>query len=87
MPESAAERLEMRVSPEVKERLRRAAGARGMSLTGFAIEALTRAAEEVLSPKGGGGRRPLGWATGTAEERGDIVSPAVGADEWAVLSS
>jgi hypothetical protein len=80
-------RLEMRISPEVKERLRRAAEARGQSLTSFALDALTRAANEVIGPGGGAGRRSLGWATGTATERGDIVRPATDVDEWDALRS
>lgn len=79
-----SERIEMRVPTDVKERLRRAADARGVSLTQFAVEALSEAADEVLSPKRGQSHQ-LGWALGTAREAGDIVGPAVEPDEWDVL--
>jgi uncharacterized protein (DUF1778 family) len=42
-------RLEMRLPPERAELIRRAAAARGESVTGFVLEAATRAAEEELA--------------------------------------
>lgn len=81
---AAPERIEMRVPPEVKDRLRRAADARGISLTQFAVEALSEAADEVLNPKRAE-RHQLGWALGTAREAGDILGPAVEPDEWDAL--
>lgn len=78
------DRLEMRVSPQLKERVRLAAEAQGTSLTRFAIRALTEAANDVLD-KAGGGRLELGWAAGTAREVGDILAPATDLDAWEVL--
>lgn len=78
-------RLEMRVAAELKDRVRRAAEVRGVSLTEFALEALARAATEVLEPRPDGKQRLLGWAAGTASEGGDIVSPAATPDEWDAL--
>ena len=86
MPVSPADRLEMRVPPAMKERLRRAAEVRGQSLTRFALEALMRAANDALASPAGS-HRALGWAVGTAVERGDIVSPAAELDEWEALQS
>jgi uncharacterized protein (DUF1778 family) len=42
-------RLEMRVAPERAELIRRAAAARGESVTGFVLDAATRAAELELA--------------------------------------
>lgn len=42
-------RLEMRVPPEQAELIRQAAAARGESVTGFVLEAATKAAEEELA--------------------------------------
>jgi uncharacterized protein (DUF1778 family) len=42
-------RLEMRVPPDRAELIRRAAAARGESVTGFVLQAATRAAEEELA--------------------------------------
>ena len=42
-------RLEMRIPPEKAELIRQAAGARGESVTGFVLQAATRAAEEELA--------------------------------------
>lgn len=78
-------RLEMRLPPEVKQRLRRAADLRGQSLTRFALDALTRAANDALRPSGDSARRSLGWAGGTAADDGDIVGPASEPDEWDAL--
>jgi len=80
------ERVEMRVTPGVKDRLRRAAEARGQSITDFAIEVLSDAAALTLDGARGGNRR-LGWAAGTAAERGDIVAPATDPDDWAANRS
>lgn len=87
MAVSPADRLEMRLPPEVKERLRQAAAARGQSLTRFALDALTRAANDALRVQDGSARRPLGWAAGTARELGDIVGPATESGEWDALST
>jgi hypothetical protein len=84
---NSADRLEMRVPASVKERLRRAAELRGQSLTRFALEALTVAADDALGVGGGAARRSLGWAQGTAVERGDIVAPASDLDDWDALRS
>ena len=78
------DRLEMRLPPPLKERFRRAAEAQGKSLTGFAIEALIQAANEVLDPQSNG-QRALGWAAGTARELGDIIAPASGLGDWEAL--
>ena len=42
-------RLEMRIPPEKAELIRQAAAARGESVTGFVLQAATRAAEEELA--------------------------------------
>lgn len=78
------DRLEMRLPPSLKERFRRAADAQGKSLTSFAIDALTQAANEVLDHPSSG-QRALGWAAGTARELGDIVAPASGMGDWEAL--
>jgi hypothetical protein len=75
----------MRVPPAVKELLRRAAAARGQSITEFAIEALSEAARRSAEAAGLGGSRPLGWAVGTARELGDIVPPATDLGDWDAL--
>ncbi len=78
-------RIEMRVGTELKERVRRAAELRGVSFTRFALDALARAATDVLEPKPDGKPRLLGWAVGTASEGEDIVSPATSLDDWNAL--
>jgi hypothetical protein len=82
MAEGTSDRFEMRVPPDFKERVRRAADARGLSITRFALDALSRAASEVLDAQNHGARRQLGWAEGTARETGDLVAPAAELDEW-----
>jgi len=42
-------RLEMRIPPEKAELIRQAAAARGESVTGFVLQAATRAAEQELA--------------------------------------
>ncbi len=85
MPAAPSERLEMRVTPELKQRLREAAEASGKNLTRFVIDALSVAADERLRAPGAGGRRPLGWAAGTARELGDVVAPTTTPEEWDAL--
>ncbi len=84
MSAASVDRLEMRVDAELKGRVRRAAEARGVSLTRFALDALAKAANEVLDTQPDGSRC-LGWAAGTAGESADIVSPATTPDEWDAL--
>lgn len=85
MPGNAADRLELRVPPELKDRLRRAADRRGVSITRFALEALEQAADQVLE-SATPAARTLGWASGTARETGDIETPAASSDEWSALA-
>jgi hypothetical protein len=85
MAGNAADRLEIRVPPELHDRLRRAADRRGVSITRFALDALEQAADQVLE-SATPASRTLGWATGTARETGDIVTPAASPDAWRALA-
>ena len=69
---SSVDRLEMQMPPELKQRVQRAAEARGQSVTRFAVEALERAAHEVLEAGQADGQRVLGWAAGTASRPPDM---------------
>ena len=83
MSSAPTDRLEIRLSPTLKARVRRAAEARRESVSQFVIQAVTEAADRSLDTPSA--LRSLGWAVGTASESGDIVSPAVEPDAWDAL--
>ena len=84
MPSLADERLELRIPPGLKDRIRQAALARGQTITRFALDSLAVAADSALRSNPSAARS-LGWAAGTAEQHGDLIAPAIDLDDWEAL--
>jgi len=75
-------RLEMRVPPEQADLIRQAAAARGESVTGFVLQAATRAADEALAVE----RETLVTPEFFAELLAALDAPDEGSEELRALA-